>query len=86
MMTAPVRIFAILAIDTVMSCLQPSLNIPLSGGLVEVSNHLTKRFFVARWLSVEAVNPPLFGPANRLPTGVQAAMFHLLAQGITTSP
>jgi UTP--glucose-1-phosphate uridylyltransferase len=44
MMTAPVRIFAILAIDTVMSCLQPSLNIPLSGGLVEVSIRLTKRF------------------------------------------
>jgi hypothetical protein len=47
MMTAPVRSFAHRAIDPVMSCLQPSLNIPLSGGLVEVSNSLTRRFFVA---------------------------------------
>jgi hypothetical protein len=84
-MTAPVRSFANLAIDPVMSCLQPSLNIPLSGGLVEVSNGLSKRFFVARFLSFEAVNPALFRPPNRLPTAVQAAMFHLFAQGITTS-
>jgi hypothetical protein len=86
MMTVLVRIFAILAIDTVMSRLQPSLNIPLSGGLVEVSNRLTKRFFVTRFVSSEPVNPSLFRPANRLPTGVQAAVFHLPAQGITTSP
>src|SRR5665213_1222082 len=46
-MTAPVRSFAILAIDPVMFCLQPSPNIRLSGGLVEVSNRLTRRFFVA---------------------------------------
>jgi hypothetical protein len=86
MMAVPVRSFVILAIDLVMSCLQPSLNIPLSGGLVEVSNRLTRRFFVARFLFSEAVNPPLFRPANRLPTGDQVAMFHLFAQGITTSP
>jgi hypothetical protein len=45
-MTAPVRIFAILVIDPVMTvCTVPEH--PLSGGLVEVSNRLTKRFFVA---------------------------------------
>jgi hypothetical protein len=78
MMTAPVRIFANLAVDAVMCCLQPSLNIPLSGGLVEVSNRLTRRFFVARLLFAGAVNPTLFRPANRLPTCNQTFTFHTL--------
>jgi hypothetical protein len=73
-MTAPLRIFANLAVDPIMSCLQPSLNIPLSGGLVEVSNHLTRRFFVTRFLCAEAAKTG-FVPAGKPATNRRSSRY-----------
>jgi hypothetical protein len=74
MMTALVRIFAILAIDTVMSCLQLPLNIPLSGGLVEVSNRLTKRFF-CRAILVLRDGESIFVPAGKPATNRRSSRY-----------
>ena len=61
--------------------------LPLSGGLVEVSNRLTKAVFCRGILVPRGGESVLCSrPANRLPTCDQAAMLHPLAQGITTSP